>query len=359
MRSGFARNSRDPARRTEPDRAGGVLDTIADGLSIVLERPQIMVLPLVIDLVLWLILQVSLKPLAESLAHFIETTSAADSQLAAQNLRLIGERVLVSDVLSLFLPSIFSGVPLDSFLDFLVMVLAPDIGFGIDRDAVYGSWGSGLAGVWTPGSVGAVALVGAVCVIGGSLLLALYRVPLARAVRGDTAPGFLREVGTAWLHFLAYLLLLACVAVAALIPLFIASLVFLVLGFNLVFVITMALLVFGGMVGIYTLFMVDAMLLHQVGPVRAFTASMAVGRTYFAHTSRFALAALLLSLGVLHIWPTLVDSAPGLAVAIVINAFLGTGLTIAGMLFYSDRFRLNRAAQRANGAPAKNHWNSR
>jgi hypothetical protein len=318
-----------------------------------------MVLPLVIDLVLWLTLQVSLKPLAESLAHFIESTSTADSQLAAQNLRHIGERVLVSDALSVFIPSVFSGIPLDSLLHFLVMMLAPDIGFGIERDAVYGSWGSGFAGVWTPGSVGAVALVGAACLIGGSLLLALYRVPLARAVRGDTAPGFLREVGKAWVHFLAYLVLLALVAVAALIPLFIASLVFLVLGFNLVFVITMALLVFGGMVGIYTLFIVDAMLLHRVGPLRAFNASMVVGRTYFAQTSRFAIAALLLSLGVLHISPALVDSAPGLALAIVVNAFLGTGLTIAGMLFYSDRFRLDKAAQRVNPASARNRWSSR
>ena len=359
MRRGAVRHSQEPARRTEPGRAGGVLDTIADGLSIVLERPQLIVLPLVVDLVLWLVLQVSLQPLAEQVAGFITTANTADSALAAENLRLIGEKVLASDALSAFLPSVFSGIPLDSLLHFLIMTLSPDIGYGISREAVYGSWGSGITGVWTPGSAGTVVLIGLGCLIIGTLLLALYQVPLARAVRGDTTPGLIREVGKAWLHFVAYLVLLGLTAIAALIPFFLASLVFLVLGFNLVFVSTMALVIFGGLASIYTLFMVDAMLLHRIGPIRAFSLSMAVGRGYFAQTSRFALTALVLWLGALHFWPALVDSVPGLAIAIVANAFLGTGLTISGMLFYSDRFRLNKAPQRSGRASTQTRGDSR
>lgn len=344
MRSGAVRNSQEPARRTDPGRAAGVLDTIADGLSAVLERPQLMVLPLVVDLMLWLILRVSLAPLTESVARFLEMSAAEDSGLAAENLRLVGDHVLASDALSAFIPSVVSGIPIDSFLHFLIMMLSPEIAFGVSKESISGS---GIVGIWTPGSAATAALAGTAFLIGGTLLLALYRVPLARAVRGDTTPGFIREVCRAWLHFIAYLLLLALSAVAALVPLFLASLVFLVLGLNLVFLLTMALLIFGGMVSIYTFFMVDAMLLHRIGPVRAFSLSMAVGREYFGQTSRFALVALLLSLGALHLWSTLIQSVPGLAIAFVINAFLGTGLSIAGMLFYSDRFRLNTAAQRS------------
>jgi hypothetical protein len=109
----------------------------------------------------------------------------------------------------------------------------------------------------------------------------------------------------------------------------------------------MALLIFGGMASVYTLFMVDAMLLHRTGPIGAFRMSMAVGRQHFAQVARFALTSLLLLLGALHLWSRLVDSVPGVAFALVANAFIGTGLAVASMLFYADRFRILNARRRA------------
>jgi hypothetical protein len=302
----------------------------------------------VVDLVLWLLVNVSLMPLANNFARFIETSGAADSELAAESLRKLGERLQVSDGLSAFLPSIFSGLPLDTFLNVLVTLLSPNVGFGIDRATVYDTWGMGLFGGWTPASAVAVAFIGLLCLIGGTFLLALYRVPLARAVRGDTTSRLWPEIGKAWLHFVGYLLLMAVAVVAAMIPLFFASMVFLILGFNLVFVVTMALFIFGGMASIYTLFMVDAMLLHRIGPIRAFTMSRKIGRSYFAQTSRFALTSLLFLLGALHLWSRTVETMPGIVIALIANAFLGTGLSFASMLFYSDRFRLMKARQRPN-----------
>jgi hypothetical protein len=342
------RNTNEPERRIEPGTAGGVLDTIADGLSFILQRPRLMLLPLVVDLVLWLLVNVSLMPLASNIARFLETSGASDSELAAESLRKLGDRLQVSDGLSAFLPSIFSGLPLDTFLNVLVTLLSPNVGFGIDRDAMYDTWGSGLFGGWTPASAGIVALVGLLSIMIGTFLLALYRVPLARAVRGDTTSRLLPEIGKAWMHFLGYLLLMAIAVVVAMIPLFFASMVFLILGFNLVFVITMALFIFGGMASIYTLFMVDAMLLHRIGPIRAFTMSRKIGRTYFAQSSRFALTSLLFLLGALHLWSRTVETVPGIAIALIANAFIGTGLSFASMLFYSDRFRLMKARQRSN-----------
>jgi hypothetical protein len=342
------RNANEPNRRIEPGTAGGVLDTIADGLSFILERPRLMVLPFVVDLVLWLLVNVSLMPLANNVARFLETSGATDSDVAADSLRKLGERLQVSDSLSAFLPSIFSGLPLDTLLNVLVTMMSPNVGFGIDRDTIYDTWGSGLFGGWTPASAGAVALIGLICLIGGTFLLALYRVPLARAVRGDTTSHLLPEIGKAWLHFMGYLLLMAVAVIAAMIPLFFASMVFLILGFNLVFVVTTALFISGGMASIYTLFMVDAMLLHRIGPIRAFTMSRKIGRSYFAQTSRFALTSLLFLLGALHLWSSTVDTVPGIAIALIANAFIGTGLSFASMLFYSDRFRLMNARQRPN-----------
>lgn len=342
------RNANEPVRRIAPGTTGGVLETIADGLSLVLERPRLLLLPLIVDLVLWLGLQVSMQPLVTSTADFLERSGAEDADLAAQNLRTLGDRLQASDALGAFLPSVFSGVPIDTFLYMLVAFLAPSGAFGIDKSTIVDAWSEGFAGVMTPGSAGTVFLIMLACLFGGTLLLALYKVPLARAVRGDTSSRLMPEIGKAWLHFMGYLVLLAAVMVAALVPLFVASLVAMILGLNLLFVVTMALLIFGGIASIYTLFMVDAMLLHRAGPIRAFGASRSVAREYFSQTARLALTSLLVLMGALHLWSSMAGSMPGIVIALLANAFLGTGLAVASMLFYSDRFRLMRARERSS-----------
>lgn len=348
MSKSHIRSANEPARRTEPGTAGGVLQTIADGFSIVLERPYLMLLPLALDLVLWLVLQVSLGPLAEGMAAFMETTATADGALAAEGIRIVNDRVQTSDALTAFLPSIFSGIPLGTFLNNLVMVFSPDAAYGIDRKVIFGSWEHGFFGVWTPQSSAVVFLIGLAFLVLSSIALVAYRVPHARTVRGDTSPGVVAEMAKAWIHFVGYLLLLFGFAVASLVPLFLASAVFLILGLNLVFVVTVALLIFGGMISVYSLFIVDAILLHRIGPVHAISMSLSVGRAYFGQVARFALTTLLLSIAALHLWSTMVDSAPGIAIALIVNAFLGTGLSLASMLFYSDRFRLIKAERRKN-----------
>lgn len=338
----------EPERRTAPGTTAGVLDTIADAFSFIIERPRLMIVPLLVDIVIWLVLNVSVAPLADNIARFIETSGAADSDIAADGLRQLGGSIQASDSLSAFLPSVFSGIPLDTGVNILVTLLSPNMGFGIDRALIYDAWEQGLFGDWTPGSAGLIALIGFVCLIGGTLLLALYRVPLARAIRGDTNGGLLPEIGKAWIHFIGYLALMAFAGILALIPLFVASLVFLILGFNLIFVITMILFVFGGMASVYTLFMVDAMLLHRIGPIQAFSMSTQISRSYFGQVVRFAITSLLILLGALQLWSRMVESVPGLAIALIVNAFLGTAMTFASMLFYSDRFRQMQSQQASN-----------
>ena len=341
-------------RRTNSSRSAhakpvaGVLPTIADGLSMVLARPRLMLLPLIVDLLLWLVVQTSIDPLVDRLARFFATSGAADGAEAARTLRELGDHVRVSDALGVFVPSVFCGLPLDTLLNGLVLLLAPGLAAGVDRETMYGSWGDGVFGVWTPDSAVVVAGLGLLFLAAGSLILVAFRVPLARTVRGDTSPfrQAVRETALAWVRFLGYVVLLIAAAGALLVPIFFASLVFLILGFNLVFVVTMALFIFGGMASVYTLFVLDAILLHRIGPLQAVSMSMTVARTYFGQTARFAATSLLLATGALQVWSVIVENVPGIAIALVANAFLGTGLSLASMLFYSDRFRLMKATQR-------------
>jgi hypothetical protein len=344
------RRTNQSSRSAQAAPVAGVVQTIADGLSMVIQRPQLMLLPLIVDLLLWLFVQTSIEPLVDGVARFLTTSGAADGAEAARTVRSLGDHVRTSDALGMFIPSIFSGLPLDSLMHAFVFLLVPDVAFGIDREAMYGAWEDGLFGVWRPDSAAVVAGAGLLFLLVGSLMLVTFRVPLARTVRGDTSPmrNAACEIAMAWVRFLGYLLLLAAAGGAVLIPILVASLVFIVLGFNLVFVLTMAIFIFGGMASVYTLFVLDAILLHRIGPVQAISMSMTVARNYFGQTARFAATSLLLATGALQVWSVIVENIPGIAIALVANAFLGTGLSLASMLFYSDRFLLMKASRRTS-----------
>lgn len=336
------RNPNEPERRTRPGTTAGVLDTIADGMTLVIQRPWLMALPLIVDLIVWLLVKVRMTPVTESAARFIETSNVADADLAAESIRTLGDTVYVSDLLGAFLPSVFTGVALDSLMNQLVTFISPASGSGVARDAMFEPWQNGLLAPVTPSSENPVLLAGLLSFIGSSMAFALFRVPLARAVRGDRTSSLWKELGGSWLRFLAYLGLLLAVGMASLIPLSMLGVVIAVLGFNLTFVFAMALLIFGSMIGIYTYFAVDAMLLHRFGPLPALKMSFDVGRMYFGQIARFALTSLLAMFGSMVMWNQAVDSAPGVILALVGNAFLGTTLAASSMLFYSDRFRVIR-----------------
>lgn len=336
------RNPNEPDRRTEPGTVAGVIDTIADGMTLVLQRPWLMVAPLLVDLIVWLLFKVSITPMTENAARFMETTNVSDADLAADSLREIGDRVYVSDFLGAFLPSLFTGVSLDTFLNQVMTFISPASGAGIARDALFEPWQSGLIDPLSIDSENTVAMIGLLSLLGATIAFALYRVPVARAIRGDRTSSFWKELGGSWVRFLAYLLVLLAVGLASLIPLTLLGLLFAVLGFNLSFVFAMALLIFGSMIGIYTYFAVDAMLLHRYGPLQSFRLSYDVGRMYFGQIARFALTSLLIMFGSMALWNQTVDSVPGVIIALIGNAFLGTALVASSMLFYTDRFRVIR-----------------
>lgn len=336
------RNQNEPDRRTAPGTTAGVIDTIADGMTLVVQRPWLMAAPLNVDALLWLTVKVPMTPMTDNAARFIETTDVADARLAADTLRDIGDKVYVTDFLGAFLPSLFTGVSLDTVLNQLVTFISPASGAGIARDSMFEPWRMGLMDPITIGSENRVALIGLLSLFASTIAFAAYRVPVARAIRGDTTSSFWKELGGSWVRFLAYVLLILGVALASLVPFTILGVIFAILGLNLSFVFAIALLIFGTMIGIYTFFAVDAMLLHRFGPIQAFRLSYDVGRMYFGQIARFALTSLLIMFGSMALWNQTVDSAPGTIIALIGNAFLGTTLAASSMLFYTDRFRVIR-----------------
>ncbi len=90
----------------------------------------------------------------------------------------------------------------------------------------------------------------------------------------------------------------------------------------------------------------DSLLIDLAGPVQALRASSSVVRRNFGVTVLFVIVSIFISIGLADVWDRLATNAPGLAIAIVANAFVGCVLWIASLLFYSERSQV-LASERA------------
>lgn len=333
-----------PERRTPHGTAAGVIDTIADAVTFVLQRPWLLIVPLIVDLVLWLFLKVTLGPVIDNVIRLMESSNVEGSDQIVEQLELYGDQVMISDYLGAFVPTLFTGMSLDSIMGVLMLFVAPE-GFGIPRSELYEPWQNGIVNTISPDSSGIVLLTWLGVVLLSSVALILFRVPIVRAIRGTHPTGLVNEMSRSWLNFLLYLVLLAVGGAAALIPLALLSALVPVLGLSAAFLTSFALLIFGGMLGVLSLFAVDAMLVHRTSPINGFRMSFAVGKAYFGQVARFALTSIFLMLASLRLWGELSGSAPGFIISLVGSAFVGTVLAAASLFYYTDRFRLVRAAE--------------
>ncbi len=339
-------NRRSAARTKNalPDEVSGVLETLAAGFSLVLARPYLFVLPLLVDLWAWLGVQIHPTALIEPLQELMTDQGGNNGPAAAEELGRVGESLRVNDAIASLTPSVFSGLSNETLLGSMLGVLAPALTSGVDRSKMYDDWGQGLGQSATPSNWYGVVGLGILLFIGATLLIVLFKVPIANAVRGGgMTPGTLfKDVTFGWFRVVALIgIVLAGVMIIG-IPAIIAAQVLTLVGINLVAVLTLALFVFGSIGAVYTYFLLDAMFIYRVGPVRAAKMSYAVARLNFAQSWRFAAASLLIATGLLHVWGVIVENPPGIVIALLVNAVLGTGLSIASMMFFHDRARLPR-----------------
>ncbi len=332
------------SRNAIPNEVSGVLETIAAGLSLLIARPWLLILPLAVDLITWLGIQVSAQPLITSMQDLMIEQGGTNGPAAAEELGNFGEHMRVNDIMASLTPSIFSGLPNDTMLSGLLSILVPAVTSGIDRSNIYAGWGEGLGRHIVPGS--------GIAVIGWSLLfffvatffLAVFKAPIAQTVRGGatSVSTLAKDIAMGWVRILALVGIVIAAMAVLFIPFLLAAVLVALLGINLVAVLSLAIFVFGSIGAIYLYFLLDAMFIYRVGPIRAARMSYAVARLNFAQAWRFAATSILIATGVLQVWNVLVQNPPGLVISLLLNAALGTALSIASMMFFHDRARLPR-----------------
>jgi hypothetical protein len=224
----------------------------------------------------------------------------------------------------LYLPSLvvrLDATPLGSLTADLAM--NSPVAFGIAAVAIF------LAGLW---------------------VACLYLGLIAQVVRnGETDLKVMASaVWRYWRRLIAFLLLVAGLLTLAALPF---GMVYLMLSQVspsaaeiLGFMVQIALI--WGLV--YLFFAVEALLLSDVGPIQAVRLSVVViAGNFWAAITLIGLT-FLISLGLPIAWQLIATTPAGLAVGIIGNAYIGTGVAAAGFLFYQERLERLKATVRTS-----------
>ncbi len=306
----------------------GIIDSLSAGYRFLGRRVELLLIPILLDLILWVAPRFSIAPILRQVAAFYASATvmeslpedmAALSQQVSDQLITAGQQsnlleVLVNSSL-LHVPSLLATVgPVTQ--GHILEIHHPLAAFGL-----FG--GFGLIGL----------LLGVIY-----MNLLAQRLPLGGAPKAASATSFLQIVARQWVMVVLYLLLLLALLTVGAIPALVAtaviSLISPVLGsfFAVLFSGSILVLLF------YLFFVTAALVLDNLPVHLAMMQSIALVRNNFWATLGFVLLSNVILAGVALIMARLTIWAPvGVAAAIVIYAYIGSGLAMALLVFYRTR----------------------
>lgn len=313
---------RQPTLTQSGTRLTGVIDTLSNGYSVVNRNPWILLLPILLDLFLWLGPQLSAARLVSrtlSLAVPLSGNAGAATLLEAPQQQELVQAAEGFNLLAALAPSVV-GVP--------SLLAALGIRDPLRSTAVE-TWDS-------------AALIFLGSALLGVLLGSLYYGAVSQVIRGRgvRARRLAGGVWRAWGRVLLYLLLLGGAGLVLGVPIGLlvigAIQISANLGSLLLSLATMVLV----WVGVYLYFVPDAIFVSQVGPLRAVRNSVTVVRGNFWSAIGFVVLVTVLLLGMGQVWALLagrMQEPLGLGLAILGHAYIASGVIAASMSFYRER----------------------
>jgi hypothetical protein len=305
----------------------GVVASLAGGFEAVNARLELILLPLILDLFLWLGPRLSVLPLIERLSNTLVSELGRDAtaeqmavlEMFSQRMREYGQSFNVFSILS----SAPLGVP--SLLASRGSTVAP----------------TGQPPIWYVDSLPVYLIFWAAFVLGGLFLGALYFGGIAQQVRDRrlNISLLLRQVWGDWARLTA----LAMLAVVFLIVfgtpmLFISVVIWFFspllgsLAWILAFTLLLWALFYGG-------FALHAMLLARRGLFGALWDSVRMVQFNLPHVAGLFLLAVLINVGLAQVWNLAPDESWLLALGLGGHALISTALVAATFVFYQDRYR--------------------
>ncbi len=307
----------------------GAIDALSGGFALIARRPWVLLAPIALNLFLWQGPQISARPLFQQIGAALTLPPTLNPtaetleglQTLKQGLQAAGEQFNVFEFIGVAMPGIMpAGAP--------AAALPRQILFAISD------------------APSLLALAGAF-LLAGFFFLTLYLESIARGVRVTPRVPLLRS----FLNILALVFLLSCVGALVLAPLlFVAALVTSfdpAVGSFLVLLVFMLIL----WVLLYLSFAVPAIVLSGANAAQAIAHSLSIFRWNFWSAMGLVFLVYIIQVGFTVVWEQLGDSPWGMAVDLVANPFLASGLMAGTMLFYMDRVaRLAQAQQQAHSS---------
>lgn len=291
-----------------------LIDTVSAGYQALNRRLWVLLVPVALDLYLWLGARLSFAPLLDDWRTLLGRSAALLTSDRRQQEQL---------VLALLNADMRSALAL---LNFVPLAL-PALGQAGDGPALVVS---GLGG-----AAAAALLVNLLALLVSSLFLTL----LAGGARNETfqlqaslrrVPHVARDIGRYLLALLGIGMLLGAPLLALS-----AVLATLLPGSALLLALLWYVALFW--VYVYTGFAVEAILMSGVGPLRAISNSVNIVRRNLLATLGLLLLSFVVVSGLGVVWRTLATSVPGVLLAIGASAYVSSGLAAARLVFYSER----------------------
>lgn len=306
----------------------GVIDVVSAGLSLVWRRPWTLVIPILLDAMIWLLPRLSLTPLIIQYQTlftnpFFLSTEPPDEQVTLQMQEFINSFNLVG---------LLSGI-LHAITRLPALLSVTAFGVANPIDALRSS-----IPIQSP-EFALLLLIPLILL--GLLAVAAYFESIAQGVRplSSAAPGTgLLRIAKLWLNLIWFsLVILALFLVSA----FAVWGVYSISGSAELVGFAMLLLSVGLFwLFIYFFFVPGVMSISAVGFGEAMRRSTLLFRIFFLPTIALVALTVFLEQGMLVIWDGLTVSTFGVALGIVGNAFIGTALIAASMVYYQDRINL-------------------
>jgi hypothetical protein len=304
----------------------GVIEAISAGFDRVLHQPWLMIIPIVLDLFLWVGPRLQAPALYDQFAPSLKTMAAdldTDGQLAVQDMGQL-------------LKDFFSQFNLFSWLSVSV-VGVPAVNTVIDASSPLVT---GAPPMSLPiGDVKSYLLVFVILSAIGLVLGGLFWAMLAGPVRDEPF-----DVA-AWLHngltVGGQLVVLGALTIIAglvlMIPLSLLMALIGAISSGLASFLPALLITAGVWVVFYLAFTVHGLALYRLTLNRALRTSALIARTYFAPTLGLAALSIVIYLGLGLIWDLFAPDSWLRLIAIAGHAFIAASLATASLIYYQNR----------------------
>jgi hypothetical protein len=305
----------------------GIIEALSAGLDAVLRHPWLLLIPVLLDVFLWVGPRLQAPALYRSfeptLRQLTTELSSSEARFAAQELGKAIERFFTQYNLFAWLSAGLIGVPV--------------INGGIDATLklVTGS----LPIVWQVDSFDGYLLVFALFTTIGLFISALFWSMLGDYVRGEAfhTARWLRQSFELWKKLLLLLIVVAGLVLLSIFPLSMVMFTLSVFSAGLASLIPLLAMGVAAWIILVCVFTPHGLALYHMTLSRAVNTSTLIVRANFSQTVGLAVIALAISIGTGLIWEGLAADSWLRLVAMAGSAIIGTGLIMASLVFYQNR----------------------